>query len=605
MRGGHVNRIGGLTYSPDGTRFASTGNDDTTLKFWNTTTGHLLKTVPIFGDRPGSVDWSPDGETVAVAGDGGTIYLYDAGGSLLRQWQGHTVGTSDIQFANNSQVVVTSGYDGKVKLWDAAIGSLLGTISTAFQYTYGFDISPDGQTLVVAMEGSNAQVWNLTTLTKIATLTGFNNGTVDADISPNGQYVAVTGGNSTFVKIYNAGTWSLFRTITPDSFDTVLCEFAPDSKTIVTNGFRGTYCFTVATGGRLWYNDYIGEALDIRPDGEQVLSGTSGFEALNYVNLTDAKTGLLQSTVSVSDAPASAVTFSPDSAKVAMGTEAFDSKLTVFRRGDGSKVFTNEYSSVSNGVRDVRFSPDGGRVAAAGGKGYTKVFDSTTGAQLLLLDDGLTSPVTVGGVDFSPNGQLIGTITDARWVSLWDAGSGQLLSRFTLTGVPGFALRFAPSGNELVLGVNTMLQVRDLSGRTLRLFAFNDAVGRVAVSRDGSLVAAASQDGTARVFRYETFAPVSPFLVHSGPVNGLAFSPDGKRIVTGSSDATVKVWSVTGALLAKYDVETGQPGGYEGVNDVAWSSDGKTISYVRGDGTLVSIAAPLAKAPRGSSQVPR
>jgi WD40 repeat protein len=67
----------------------------------------------------------------------------------------------------------------------------------------------------------------------------------------------------------------------------------------------------------------------------------------------------------------------------------------------------------------------------------------------------------------------------------------------------------------------------------------------------------------------------------------MAFSPDGQRLVSGSSDASVRLW----------DVESGQellslPGVVHGVEHVAFSQDGRRIAASTGDRVQFWEAAP-------------
>ena len=103
----------------------------------------------------------------------------------------------------------------------------------------------------------------------------------------------------------------------------------------------------------------------------------------------------------------------------------------------------------------------------------------------------------------------------------------------------------------------------------------------MAFSPDGKRIVTGSEDKTVKVWDAETGQEVLALKGHTDDVSSVAFSPDGKRIVTGSEDRTVKVW----------DAETGQEvlalkGHTDGVRGVAFSPDGKRIVTGSGDRTV-------------------
>jgi hypothetical protein len=66
----------------------------------------------------------------------------------------------------------------------------------------------------------------------------------------------------------------------------------------------------------------------------------------------------------------------------------------------------------------------------------------------------------------------------------------------------------------------------------------------VAFSPDGRHVVTASFDNTAQVWEADTGKPAGAPLQHRGDVYSAAFSPDGRRVVTASEDTTAQVWDV-------------------------------------------------------------
>jgi roadblock/LC7 domain-containing protein len=112
------------------------------------------------------------------------------------------------------------------------------------------------------------------------------------------------------------------------------------------------------------------------------------------------------------------------------------------------------------------------------------------------------------------------------------------------------------------------------------LFSHAGTVVRVAFSPDGKAVLTGSADNTARLWEAATGRPLGQPLAHQGQVSAVAFSPDGKAVLTGSEDNTARLWdAATGRPL-------GQPMAHQGsVLAVAFSPDGKAVLTGSRDGT--------------------
>src|SRR5258706_682496 len=108
-------------------------------------------------------------------------------------------------------------------------------------------------------------------------------------------------------------------------------------------------------------------------------------------------------------------------------------------------------------------------------------------------------------------------------------------------------------------------------------------VGHVAYSPDGRHIISGSYDKTIRIWNVETGVAVGkPLQGHKGQVFSVAYSPDGRHIISGSRDKTIRIWDAeTGAAVGK-PLE----GHTDWVRSVAYSPDGQHIISGSDDKTI-------------------
>ncbi|MDX2228423.1 MAG: hypothetical protein NW220_02205 [Leptolyngbyaceae cyanobacterium bins.349] len=116
-----------------------------------------------------------------------------------------------------------------------------------------------------------------------------------------------------------------------------------------------------------------------------------------------------------------------------------------------------------------------------------------------------------------------------------------------------------------------------------QLLGHEDMINSVAFSPDGKRIVSASEDTTLRLWHTTTGKPIGqPLKGHQEWISSVAFSPDGKCIVSASGDKTLRLWDgMTGKPI-------GQPlkGHQEWISSVAFSPDGQRIVSASGDKTL-------------------
>ena len=186
---------------------------------------------------------------------------------------------------------------------------------------------------------------------------------------------------------------------------------------------------------------------------------------------------------------------------------------------------------------------------------------------------------------FSPDGRRVLTCYDDRTARVWDVGTGREIGRLQGHEGPVLFGAFSPDGRRLVTvstkrryGMARLLDglkhVRTHDAATLKPLAHwsepddrttqLDRICAVSFSPDGQRVACTFgryPDWTPRVYETDTGKELLTLNGHDSLVTGMAFSPDGKRIVTTSLDHGTRIWDAAdGKLLRRLDEKEVQPG---------------------------------------------
>jgi WD40 repeat protein len=449
--------------------------------------------------------------------------------------------------------------------------------------------------------------------------------------APDGRTIATYAPDGTIV-LADAATGKAIRRLAAEGPRTTYRElvFSPDSRrlaaiefSVETSTHRPSIDLWDLSEGRLirtFTLPMLANAASLSPDGGRLATASLGLA------IWDVSAGSIQRQFDGEDEFA-AVAYSPDGKLLAGATDA--GSIRLWDTATGARV--RALAGHMGRVHRLRFSPDGRRLVSAGRDRVIRAWDVETGTLARELRGHETD---IGDVEFSPDGRHLASVSVRDGVvKLWDAeqpqGYAELnLGRPSPDNPPSLGLAFSPDGNTLI-AAQSAGSVRawdtasgrplfrlDAELRTGRSWVATAARAGVFATLDGGrspvlrhlttgtevsdleparcgragalapggryLAAVDERVGTIRLWDTATGRVVAMLNGHDGPVECLAFSPDGRRLASGGIDCTVRTWEVPSgrSLTVARD-----PAGW--IAAIAFHPDGRTLasSNVRDGGS--------------------
>lgn len=217
----------------------------------------------------------------------------------------------------------------------------------------------------------------------------------------------------------------------------------------------------------------------------------------------------------------------------------------------------------AKGANHVAYNPNGSILASSGNDAVSRTWDSSSGAKLGEIIGGTFA---VPSFVFTSDGEYLG-LTNGSLVRFRHVTSERFA--FTVYGSGWFhSLAISADGRWLATGeVNNQVQIWDLSGwqngerQTEQSYA--SASGHQGVANNssalvwqvnfhpsGELLVSAGGDKTARIWQAPGGSLLATLHGQRLAITSAAFSPDGRRLATGSLDGSVWIWEVAGQLIS-------------------------------------------------------
>lgn len=494
--------IASLDMSPDGLRVA-TGGLSRGVRIWRVSDGTLVKSLK---DLPGAalaVRFSPNGDRLSAGYDDHRLALWRTSDwSLAWKTIAHDDEVMQTEFSPGGDVLASASRDGTAKLFDAADGSALHTLSVGMaQYALAFSL--DGTRLATAGLDGAIRQWDVASGSLVRKF-GEGGGDIESlRYANDGQVLVSGGGYASWIKEWNPVDGTPLRTLSRFASGVNRVVYSSDSR-------------LVATAARFDYR----------------------------VDVFDAKTGQRQYAWDT-QAEAADVAISPDNQLVAMPGR--DNAVVVRRLSDGQTVRT--LLGHQEKIFGLAFSHDGALLASGSffpgsirlwrTTDWTLVREVKAGSEL-----GAFGPFV--SFTFSADDSLLGTIAEGAPLVLRVSDGAKVAKPAGLSRTA----TFSPDGQLFVtsggLGGSQdkvrIFRVSDWSELQSLQVPAND----VGFSASGKCLLAAQRDGL-RTWRTADWKPVISYDQELGysdsseGVQSVAVAPDAARFAYARSDATLVV----------------------------------------------------------------
>ncbi|MBN3884482.1 MAG: AAA-like domain-containing protein [Nostoc sp. JL34] len=605
------------SFSPDGQYILTTyddgdsfTNDNDVVYVWKLSGQQQAKLITRNNNKFSVPSFSPDSHHILAISETGTALIWDLSKQQGLQFEAIELkeGQNKITIAklnSSNQRIVTVSNSVTLSIWNLS-GQRLSSFKDIVKSAFSSDCSVDGLTLssngqyivtsrvssLYAICGSLDRIWNLSG----QLLAEFKDSS--ANFSPDSHFVAVSG------LILDLSKQKQIK-LKGEQNKTLNPSFTPNSQYIVTED-NAVYLWNLS-GEKLL--DFEGNFVGFSPDSKLIFttSGVWNLSGQKIAGINSVKIG-----------------FSQDNKRVA----TINNDTVLIWNLQNQQPIKIE----GKGIVDASFSPDSRQIITDSASGIgvwslsgqhlnklpnasvlgcnkgvifslnSQTFNSLERADIVCIWDlskaGQTRKFEVNGeiyndfrggrLGFSSDGQRMLTISDGT-VWMWDLSSGRKLSKIELKGQKGIdsSVILSPDSQLIATTSDDLTRIWDLSGQQLAEFkedqsritnnaflqkyAYLQAECSLAVSflkrgvavhgknkmnifsPDGRHIVTPSSDRSiVYVWDLLTGNKLATLKGHQGEITSVSFSPDGQRILTASRDATARIWNLAGQQLAEF-----------------------------------------------------
>lgn len=500
----HRNRVTSVTYTPDGSFFIS-GSLDKSYVVWRSDSLEIahfaqrdidIETIDVTTDI--DKEWK-----VAIA-DEDTISVIDSSWSEVTRITPADFGLStritSMRIRSDGTLLIAGFANGEIGLWNTNNGTLVQTFPSADSRANAVDFLPRDNKIIAGFDDGTMRIWDITTSRQTDV---FNLGDSIRDLAVNSSKVRMAVSLEGQMRIWDIQGSAEVQRFNGHKGQVSAVAYHPDGEQILSGSFDTTLILWNTLNAEIvqTFTGHNGAvvALDFNADGSRFISGANDKTA----RIWDTETGEITLTFDGHAGNITSAAWHPTSTLIATG--GLDNRVLLWDADTGAIQL--ELAGHTGAVASLQFSPDGTTLLSGSFDDTLKIWDVETGDEIRTLI-GHTASIFAG--DFNADGTMIISGSVDKTVRVWDAESGREIRRF--------------EGHDRV-------------------------INQVAFINDSDAVLSASSDGTLRLWDNNTGIEIYRYTVVNSfgraiAMRAVAIKDDGRKAITGMSDATVRQWEL-------------------------------------------------------------
>jgi WD40 repeat protein len=407
-------------------------------------------------------------------------------------------------------------------------------------------ISPDGALYAVAAEDGGVRIWRREDRTVLAEL-AHETSVVSVRFSADGSRLltAAAGG---MVTLWNTSTAEALAEY-PHERPVRAAEFAADGDSLFTAGMDGVLRRWSVDGAVVFESDLDAPlfAAGLDPTGQRL-----AVIAAQGVILVDAATGRTMAQLRHRGLVRTA-RFNGDGSRLVTADGAAAARVFNARTGAVEGILDSEAPPLS-----AAFDASGRRIVTSDADNVLRIWSGQGASRLRVEEELFGHDAALLDALFTPDGRHIVSRSRDGTARFWDAADGRSRAVFRLNGLSesdfeprtGHAADLSAGRIAISADGDRLMTTAGETGAAIWVLTALDRDVSLAFSPDGAFLAVGSGEGDITLWRMSTRTPIRRLSGHEGGVLDLSFSADSRRLVSGSSDLTVRLWDLD-ALAAE------------------------------------------------------